>query len=146
LKCAGALGVALMALSLQACSPPPPDEERIRNQLQGMTEALQAREPAEVLEPLAEDFVGETWDLDRRALRLLLRREMLAHEQLRARLFDIEIDLHSAERATATFQVLLTGGSGLIPSEGRWFRVTTGWRQDGDWQLISARWEDVIGR
>ncbi len=134
------------ALVLVACGPRLPDEELIRQQLTSMTDALEAREPAAVLEPLAEDFVGETWDLDRRAIRLILRREMLAHDRLRARLFDIEVDLHSAERASVRFQVLLTGGSGLVPREGRWFQVETGWRRQGDWQLISARWEDVIGR
>lgn len=136
---------ALVTLLL-ACGPRLPDEDRIRNALQRMTQALVDREASTVLEPLAEDFVGETWDLDRRALRLLLRREMLAHDRLRARLFDIEVDLLSPERASANFQVLLTGGSGLVPSEGRWFQVETGWRLDDDWKLISARWENVIGR
>jgi hypothetical protein len=111
-----------------------------------MTVALEEREASRVFAPLADDFVGETWDLDIRALRMILRREMLAHDQLRARLFDIEVDLLSSDRARVGFQVLLTGGSGLVPSEGRWFEVETGWRLDDDWKLISARWEDVIGR
>ena len=92
---------ALVTLLL-ACGPRLPDEDRIRNALQRMTQALVDREASTVLEPLAEDFVGETWDLDRRALRLLLRREMLAHDRLRARLFDIEVDLLSPERASAS--------------------------------------------
>lgn len=143
--CSALLTFAI-ALLMLGCAPAPPDEERIRSVLEGMTRALEEREASSVLEPLSEDFVGETWDLDVRALRMILRREMLAHERLRARLFDIEVDLLSADRARVSFQVLLTGGSGLVPSEGRWFQVETGWRQDDDWRLISARWEDVIGR
>jgi len=135
-----------IALWLLGCAPAPPDEERIRGLLEDMTLALEEREASRVFAPLADDFVGETWDLDIRALRMILRREMLAHDQLRARLFDIEVDLLSTDRARVSFQVLLTGGSGLVPSEGRWFEVETGWRQDDDWKLISARWEDVIGR
>lgn len=135
-----------VVLSLQACGPEPPDEQRIRAVLDSMTQALEDRQASEVLEPLADDFVGETWDLDRRALRMILRREMLAHDRLRARLFDVDIELLSPDRATVSFQVLLTGGSGIVPREGRWFQVETGWRQDADWRLISARWESVIGR
>jgi len=140
------LVISLIALPLVACGPKAPDEDRIRNILESMTQALEERDTAKVFEPLADDFVGETWDLDRRALRLILRREMLSHDRLRARLFDIEVDLLSADRARVTFQVFLTGGSGLMPSEGRWFLVETGWRENDDWQLISARWENVIGR
>jgi hypothetical protein len=136
----------VFSTALPGCSPALPDEERIRALLQGMTQALEERETSKVLAPLAEDFVGETWDLDVRALRMILRREMLAHDRLRARLFDIDVDLLSENRAQVSFQVLLTGGSGLFPSEGRWFQVETGWRLDDEWQLISARWEDVIGR
>jgi len=135
-----------ISLGLLGCAPAPPDEEQIRGLLEDMTLALEEREASRVLAPLADDFVGETWDLDVRALRMILRREMLAHERLKARLFDIEVDLLSTDRARVDFQVLLTGGSGLVPSEGRWFDVETGWREDGDWELISARWENVIGR
>jgi hypothetical protein len=111
-----------------------------------MTSALADRDARAVMAPLADDFYGETWELDNRALRLLLQREIRARDQLGARLFDIDIEILSEDRARATFQALLTGGSGFLPSEGRWFRVETGWRRDGDWELISASWDDVIGR
>jgi len=142
-----AIFATVTLISITGCAPPPPDEAQIRQRMDDMTTALAERNIRAVVEPLAEDFSGETWNLDRRSLRLLLLRESRAHDQLRARLFDVDIELLSSERAVANFQVVLTGGSGLVPSEGRWFQVESGWRQtDDDWQLISARWENVIGR
>ena len=112
-----------------------------------MTTAIADGEPGAFLEPIADDFAGDTWQLDRRGARLLLLREMRAHERLRARLVDVQVELASEDRATASFQAVLTGGSGLLPQDGGWYRVQTGWRQaNGDWKLINASWERVIGR
>ncbi len=138
--------VALLLVTT-ACSPPPADEQQILDRLEEMTEALAARDARGALAPLAEDFSGETWNLDQRGMRLILQRELRASDRLSARLFDIDVELHGNERASATFQAVLTGGSGLLPERGRWFQVQTGWRRDdGDWMIISASWEDVIGR
>ncbi|RFF26822.1 MULTISPECIES: nuclear transport factor 2 family protein [unclassified Wenzhouxiangella] len=145
LRSAGLCGVCLLLLA--ACNEPLPDEERIRNRIETMQADLAEGNARSFFSPVAEDFSAATRNLDRRAARLLLRREMLAHESLKARLFDIEIELQGEGRATATMHAVLTGGSGLIPDTGSWYRVTTGWRlDDGDWMLISARWETVAGR
>jgi hypothetical protein len=137
----------LVAFLLSGCGAPPPDEEQIRARIDGMVEALAERNGRRVLAPLAEDFTAETWDMDRRGMRLLLEREMRAHQRLAARVYDLSVEIHEGSRASAEFQVILTGGSGLIPQRGRWYKVRTGWRLDGsDWMLISASWEDVIGR
>lgn len=125
----------------------PPAEEQIREVLQEMSAALAASDARAFLEPIAEDFAGDTWQLDRRGARLLLLREMRAHERVRARLVDIQVELVTADRARASFQAVLTGGSGLIPDDGGWYQVRTGWRlHQSEWQLISASWERMIGR
>ena len=124
-----------------------PAEEQIRSLLQDMTTAIADGKPGAFLEPIADDFAGDTWQLDRRGARLLLLREMRAHARLRARLVDVQVELVSESRATASFQAVLTGGSGLLPEDGGWYSVRTGWRQNGgDWEMISASWERVIGR
>jgi len=111
-----------------------------------MAAGLVDRQAGAVLAPLADDFTGRRGRLDRRTARLLLMREFSAHERLRARLHGVEVDLGPSDRATADFRVLLTGGSGMIPSSGRWYEVTTGWRlDDGEWRLISASWDNVVG-
>ncbi len=141
------LAMALLSIGLAGCGPSTPDEEQIRAEIRGMTEALADGDVRGVLAPISNDFSGVTWDLDRRGARLLLLRELRAHQQLRARVFDIEIDMRGEDRAMASMHAVLTGGSGLIPDTGRWYRVDTGWRRDGgDWMLVSAEWESVAGR
>lgn len=132
---------------LAGCAVPGSDEEQIRQRLDDMVQALADRNARAFLAPLAEDFGAETWNLDPRGVRLLLQREMRAHDRLRARLVDVSIQMHGTDRATAEFNAILTGGSGLIPHRGGWYRVSTGWRRDGnDWMMISASWEEVIRR
>lgn len=136
----------LALLVLAGCARPA-DEAQIRRQLDGMTEALADRNARAFLSPIAEDFTADTWNLDRRGVRLILNRELRSHDRVRVRLFDVEIDVFDDGRATARFQAVLAGGSGLIPEQGSWYRVTTGWRQSGsDWELITASWERVAGR
>lgn len=133
-------------LFIAACDAPPADEDQIRRHLDAMADGLAERDAGRVLDPLADDFIGRNGHFDQRAARLLLIREFNAHERLRARLHGLSIELASPERATADFRVILTGGSGLIPSRGSWYEVTTGWRRDdGKWQLVSASWESVVG-
>lgn len=137
--------VPLLALALVACARPD-DEARIRARLDSMSTALAEGDSRSFMAPLAEDFSAETWDLDRRAVQLLLLRELRSHERIRARIFDIEVELFAEQRANAQFQVVLTGGRGLVPEQGSWYRVHTGWRHDGsDWELIAARWERLAG-
>lgn len=143
----GACLAVLVLFLVAACGEPPPDEERIRNRIEAMQADLAEGRASAFMEPIAEDFTAATRKLDRRAAGLLLRREMLAHERLKARLADLEVELKGEGRATATMHAVVTGGTGLIPDTGGWYRVTTGWRlDDGEWMLISARWETVAGR
>lgn len=136
-----------LAMAVAGCGPELPDETQIRGRIGLMQEALDEGDVRTFLSPIAEDFSVEGRDIDRRGARVLLNRELRAHEKLKARLFDIEIELHGEDRATASMHAVTTGGSGLIPETGRWYRIDSGWRrEDGDWMLISARWESVAAR
>ncbi|MGY6554615.1 MAG: hypothetical protein ACXIUM_08850 [Wenzhouxiangella sp.] len=140
-------GLALVLMVLLAACSRPDDDTRIRGHIADMTAALSGADARAFMAPLAEDFSAETWDLDRRAVQLLLIREFRAHERIRARVFDIDVELFEDDRASAQFQAVVTGGRGLLPEQGAWYRVTTGWRRAGnDWELISARWEQIAGR
>lgn len=134
--------LALLAVLLAGCGPEPDDKARILRTLDAMTEALEQGDVDDFMAPVADDFVAVNGRLDRRALGLLVRRERLARESIRIRRIDTEVELVGGSRAVASFRALATGGSGLLPDEGRFWRVETGWRRDGDdWALISAGWE-----
>jgi len=138
--------VFCLALILPACGPQLDDEARIEQALVTMTEALEQGDISDFMAPVADDFVAVNGRLDRRALGLLVRRERLAREAIRIQRLDTRIEIFVNDdknpRAVATFRALATGGTGLLPDEGRFWRVETGWRRDGsDWRLISAEWQ-----
>jgi hypothetical protein len=132
----------LLAVLLAGCGAPPDDEQRIEQRLSAMISALESGDIDDFMAPLADDFVAGERGLDRRAVGLLARRERLARQSIRIRRVDTEIELVGEDRAVARFRALATGGSGLLPDEGRFWRVETGWRRrGGDWEMISAGWE-----
>ncbi len=134
--------LAAMLLLLAGCGPELDDETRILRTLDAMTEAVEQGDVDDFMTPVADDFVAVNGRLDRRALGLLVRRERLARDSIRVRRVDTQVELVGDSRAVASFRALATGGSGLLPDEGRFWRVETGWRRDGDdWTLISAEWE-----
>jgi hypothetical protein len=132
----------LLAVLLAGCGAPPDDEQRIEQRLSAMISALESGDIDDFTAPLADDFVAGERGLDRRAVGLLARRERLARQSIRIRRVDTEIELVGEDRAVARFRALATGGSGLLPDEGRFWQVETGWRRrGGDWEMISAGWE-----
>lgn len=137
-----------LGLVLSACGRSPDTPERqIEDNLSAMSDAVSDGNVRALFSHLAEDFGSDTWDLDRQAMRLLVQREMRASARVTATVFDLEIHLTDDDRARADFQLLLTGGTGLIPNRRAWYRVQTGWREDqGEWKLISAAWESVLHR
>ncbi len=138
---------ALLLLGLSTgCRAPATDEERILQRIETMTEAIEQGEVGAFMRPVAEDFIAVRGAMDRNALRALALRERLARDSIRLRRVNTAISLIGQGRAIATFNALATGGSGVLPDEGRFWRVETGWRRDdGDWMLISASWEPVTG-
>jgi len=138
--------VFCLVLALSACGSELDDEARIERTLVAMTEALEQGDISDFMAQVADDFVAVNGRLDRRALGLLVRRERLAREAIGIQRLDtrVEIFVNDGEnaRAVASFRALATGGTGLLPDEGRFWKVETGWRlDDGDWRLISAEWD-----
>lgn len=137
-------GLAALLLVAVACTRTPP-EQRLREQVAAMADALQQRDAAAVMAPVASDFVGGA-GLDRRGLQRLLQLQLLGNAQVGATLGPVTVELRD-DTAQARFDAVLTGGSGrLLPERAQAWHVTTTWRRDGaDWQLYSAQWEPVGG-
>lgn len=132
--------VALLAILSAGCGRAPP-EQRLRETIEALHEAVERKDAAGVHDLLADDFVGPD-ALDRDGVRRMAQVMFLRHGHIGASTGPVAIQM-SPGHATARFSVAMTGGSGeqLLPDAARLYEVETGWReQDGQWRLTSARW------
>ena len=134
-------GAAMLGM-LAACSGGSP-EQALRTELDGIEHALQKRDAGALKDRLAEDFVGND-GLDRDGAARMAQGAFLRYRDVSVALGPREVRLHGADRATVRFTAALTGrtGDGLLPESGHVYNVESGWRlEDGDWRLVSVRWE-----
>jgi hypothetical protein len=140
----GLLGCVLF--SVAACHRTPA-EQLIRDTIDAMHQAGEKHDIDGVVAPMSDDFAGRDDDnelnVDRKDFqRFLTLVQMQEGGSLHAKLAPITIVLQGTDRATADFTMLVTGGNGLLPSDGQLEQVHTGWRLDGSkWKLISAQWK-----
>ncbi|MDX1626244.1 MAG: hypothetical protein R3323_07000 [Wenzhouxiangellaceae bacterium] len=140
----GLLAAMLVALAA-GCGAPLDDDQRLRDTIAEMEEALESGSVSDFMDSVADDFLADRAGLDRRALGLLVRRERLARTNLSIQRLSTEVEIVGGGRARAVIRALATGGSGWLPDEGRIWRIETGWRLAGDdWRLVSAGWEPVL--
>ncbi|MEO6154369.1 MAG: nuclear transport factor 2 family protein [Thermomonas sp.] len=130
----------LLIAAIGACARTPPEQE-VRQQIEVLQAAIDARDVGAVHDLLAEDFIGNQ-GIDRRGTRQLAIGLFLQHRDVGARLGPVAVEVRGENEATAKFTTLVTGGSGgFLPENGQVFDVETGWRRvDGDWRLLNARW------
>lgn len=133
------------ALLVAACAKSEP-EVMLRETLAAMQHAIESRDAAALMRPVAEDFVG-SGGLDRDGLQRLARLQFLRHASIGARLGPLDVELFG-DRARVRFTAALTGGAGgLLPETGQVYEVDTGWRfDDGQWRLVSATWQPKLWR
>lgn len=133
-----------MALALLAACAKPPAEQRLRERIGAMQEAVAQRQVADFMEGVAGDFTGNG-GIDRAALHNLVRLQVMRHASIGTTMGPISVQLQG-ERATVEFQVVLTGGAGeLLPERAQGLDIRTRWREsDGEWQVFSAEWKEVL--
>ncbi|MFS8138571.1 MAG: nuclear transport factor 2 family protein [Thermomonas sp.] len=118
-----------------------PAEQAVRQQLEVLQSAIDARDAGAVHDLLAEDFVGNH-GMDQRQAHQLAVAVFLQHREIGARLGPVKVEMRGQTEAIAKFSLLATGGKGgLLPESGQMFEVETGWRLiDGEWRLLNAQW------
>lgn len=131
-------------LVLAACQRAP-SEEALRAELEGLQQAVQARDAGKVESFLSGDFVGPE-GMDRRAARRLATGMFLRYGQVGVRTGPLTVEMQDERHATARFTATTTGGTGgLLPQTGQLYQVETGWRvEQGQWKLLSARWTPAV--
>ncbi|MDQ2701797.1 MAG: nuclear transport factor 2 family protein [Pseudomonadota bacterium] len=141
IQCPNAWPAILCAVLLAACSRTPP-EQRLRESVDAMQAAIEAREVSGVRERLAEDFIGPG-GMDRRGAARLAQATFMRHRNIGIAIVGpLDLSLQDT-RASVRFDAALSGGSGgLLPDDARIYSVETGWRLEGDeWRLVSATWK-----
>ena len=137
----GATGVVFaVSLMLAGCAEDDP-QQAVRQQVEAMQAAIDARDAGAVEDLLARDFVGND-GMDRRSLKQLAAAVFLRHREVAAKVGPVSVELRGQTDAIARFSVLATGGSGgFLPESRQVYQVETGWRLvDGEWMLLNAEW------
>jgi hypothetical protein len=125
-------------LLLVACTNTGP-EARLRDALERMETAIEARRPADFVEFVSTDFVGGAERVDRQSLRGVLAAQMLGSARIEVLMGTPKVVLHG-ERATVTVEVTVLGGR-YLPERGEQLHIVSGWRmQDGEWRCYTAEW------
>lgn len=140
---ARAILIGLMVL-VAGCSRTT-DEQRIREAMAGMQQAMQNRDPRAFMAHVTDDFVGNDADFDRAALANLLRIEVLRNDSIGAALGPIDIEMQD-DRAKAHVVATFTGGSGgMLPERGSIYTITSSWKRQGSqWRCYSATWKQEL--
>jgi len=82
--------------------------------------------------------------MDGQAFRRYVSLVALRNDAIGVDIGPLDVKLYG-DRATATFTAATRGGAGLLPDRAQVYNVETGWRlDDGEWKLISAKWEPVL--
>lgn len=145
---------ALLTL-LTSCSDPAPAKQQILAQLEIGRAGVESFKPKQVNSILAPGFLAENQDsstqhrtqgeqLDREKLRNLIRMQAFQKQKLNITLgpVNITMDEHNTTLANMETTAVVTGGRGLIPNDGRIYKVTGQWRLiEGDWLLNKIHWE-----
>ncbi|GAB3333173.1 DUF4440 domain-containing protein [Marilutibacter aestuarii] len=129
----------LSVIALAGCSRETP-EARLRQAVDLLGEAIEARDAGAIEDRLAEDFIGPD-AMDRDAARRMAALMFLRYRDVGVTLGPARTEI-SGSHATVRFEALLTGGGGqLLPESVRAYQVDSGWRlEDGEWRLTSVDW------
>jgi ketosteroid isomerase-like protein len=130
------------ALGVFAGCSHPSDEARLRETIETMRGAAQARDVSGVLEGIAADFVGRKGEVDRAGLARILKLEFLRAESIGVSLGALSVEV-DGDRATVRFGMTLRDRSQrLLPGGRETYSVVSGWRRDGRrWLCVNATWD-----
>ena len=135
------IGLATLLVLLVGCTRSS-DEQQLREVMTAMQEAIERRDPGDVMDHVADDFSAPSANMERRQLHDLLRLQVLRNERIGVSWATREIRV-DGQRATVSVIATFTGsGGGWLPERGSIYRVDSGWRKDdGNWKLVHANWE-----
>ena len=132
--------VLLVGVSMAAGCGRNPPEERLREQLSSMQQALEQRRAGDFMDGVAADF-GGNGGMDRAALQQAIRAQVLVNSSIGLTLGPAQVELQDGG-ATVRFSAVASGGSGrLLPHPVQAWGVTSGRREEGgQGRIYYAEW------
>ncbi len=139
-----ALSIAFAILILAACGKSLSVEQQIIASLKAMEDAAEKGEHFEFMGHVADSFEGQYGSMDRREFHRFMIFQMSQNRRLYMQFFPIHVQETGPGQAAAQFNLLVTGGAGLLPDSGQLFEVETQWLLEAnDWTLQKADWNAV---
>jgi hypothetical protein len=136
--------VGATALCLVACGPSGTIAEQIEANIAAMEAAGEAGERGDFMSHVADGFEAQEGRMTRDEFQGFLFLQFNRQRRIRTQLFPIAVAEQGPNLAEANFNVLVTGGAGLIPDDGQLFSVRTAWvLEGGDWLLWRADWSPI---
>jgi len=145
-QAASTIFIVSLLFQLSFCGKKPPAEAQIIQKIQLGKNAIESLEVGDLEDVLAEQFEikGDSKNLDYDNIRKLLTIYKLRNQKVTLTIGppEIEMDKHNTHLATSEMTVLITAGRGLLPDDGRIYKVTGSWRLfDDEWMLTSLSWK-----
>lgn len=135
---------ALLSCMAMSCSPPPSVEQQVIGVIKEMEKQVESGERRAFIAHVADDFGGQDGMMTRDELSAMVLFQLNQHRRLQVQLLPISVTPTMPGEAEASFRVLVTGGPGWVPDSGQLYTVQSRWQeQDGDWLLVTARWQAV---
>jgi hypothetical protein len=136
-----------LLMSLLGCSEPPlPAEQQILNNFESAKIALEQLEPKELREILAENF--EIIGLHKQYDYGLIKKTMTVFRFRKQKIniilsgTTVTLDKYNTHLASLKSTALVTGGKGLLPEDGRLYKVNSQWRlYDNQWKITKLSWK-----
>jgi len=128
-------------LFLSACSGSD-DEAQIAESIAAIEQAVEQKDFSAIEKYLHEGFVANE-QMDNQEVGRLLKLYSLRHKKLSVAIVGSATTMHAnlPGRADSVVSVIVTGSSGLLPSDGSIRKVDVEWiKTSGDWLVLKANW------
>lgn len=134
----------VLVSTLSVCARTP-DEQKIRQTIAAMKQAMEDGAPRAFIDHVSTDFSGDRGSVDRNDLANILRVQVLRNERVNVLLGPIDVETQG-DRATAKLTATLAGrGAGAMPERVSVFSITSSWKRAGSgWECYNAQWEQKL--
>ncbi|MEE9613958.1 MAG: nuclear transport factor 2 family protein [Thermodesulfobacteriota bacterium] len=135
------LPLCILLLFTFGCSKPMTEEDRVRAAVNGIAEAMEAKDLKAAIRYFSDDYNDEAGN-DRSGIKGVLFHQIMRPGKLSVFVRGLEVKVEGS-RALVDCKAALVRGD-AIPDESAGYRFSVVFRkEDGDWKALSAKWERV---